>query len=107
MAYDIHLAESKAEARASLPDLSIDYQVHGRIFDPAAAEFHDLPLFYHFSDFYQDAVFLDSQVLSLRGEIEQARARVHDPRGTEVLSVLGKLCDRAVKKHLSIFAFSD
>ena len=107
MPYTIHLAETEAEARDSLADLAIDYKVHQRIFDPAVAEFHDLPMFYRLSDFYQDATFLESNVRSLRSEIELARARVFNPRATDVLSVFSKLCDRAIKKRLSIFAFGE
>ena len=90
MPYTIHLAETEAEARDTLADLAIDYQVHQKIFDPARVEFHDLPLFYHLSDFYQDSVFLESQVLSFRGELDQARARIFDSRATDALSVLSR-----------------
>ena len=107
MPYTIHLAETEDEARDSLADLSIDYQVHRQIFEGEEASLHDLPLFYHLSDFYQDAVFIDSHVLSLRVEVEQARARIHDPRATETLSALGKICERAIKKRLNIFGFGE
>lgn len=106
MPYTIHLAETEKEARETLPDLSIDYQVHKSIFD-SAAEFHDLQLFYHMSDFYQNATFLETHVLSLRGEVEQARARIFSPRATEAMSVLAKLCEKAIKRRLSIYAFGE
>ncbi|MFT5465152.1 MAG: hypothetical protein ACI8UO_000239 [Verrucomicrobiales bacterium] len=107
MPFTIHLAKTEAEARIISAVLAIDYQVHQRIFDSTKAEFHDLPLFYHLSDFYQDAIFLESQVLSFRAELDQARARIFDSRATDVLSVLSKLCDRAFKRRLSIFGFSE
>ena len=105
MPYDIHLAETEAEATESLPELSIAYKVHQRIFAPEL-ELWDLTLFYHLSDFYQDARFIDGDVVILRGEVEQARKRVVDPKGTEALSRFAKVCEKALKKRLNIFVFS-
>ena len=107
MPYQIHLAETEIEARKSPADLSIDYQVHRRIFDSTQSQLHDLTLFYHLSDFYQDATYISSHVMGLRGEIEEARKRIQDPRATETLSLMGKLCDIALKRELNIYGFGE
>ena len=107
MPYTIYLAADPSEARSVAPDLSIDYRTHQIIFDPEAAQLHDLSFFYLLSDFYQNASFLENQVLSLRGEVEEARRRIHHPRATEPLSLLGKLCDQAIKRGLNLYAFGE
>ena len=88
MPYTIHLAETEAEARDTLADLAIDYQVHQKIFDPARVEFHDLPLFYHLSDFYQDSVSdggpfvpvgpvsVDPRAISLKAQLDDLKLLV-------------------------------
>jgi len=106
MPYTITLAETESEARTIPADLSIDYQIHQRIFDPDVS-LYDLTLFYNLSDFYQNAAFLESNVVALRSEVEEARRRIHDPRTTETLSLLSKICERARKKRLNIFAFGE
>ncbi len=106
MPFTITLAETESEARSIAPDLSIEYQIHQRIFDPEV-DLYDLTLFYNLSDFYQNAAFLESNVVALRSEVEEARRRIHDPRTTETLSLLAKICERARKKRLNIFAFGE
>ncbi len=106
MPYNIHLAATRDEARGADADLSLDYQVHQTIFAPGEP-LHDLTLFYHLSDFYQDASFLEGQVLGLRTEVEEARKRIHDPRATAAVSELGKLCDVALARGLNVFAFGE
>ena len=107
MPYTFHLAETRTEARGSDADLSLDYHLHQAIFQKTEESLHDLTLFYNLSDFYQDASFIESQVLGLRVEVEQARRRIHDPQATAVVSELGKLCDRAVTRNLNLFAFGE
>ncbi len=106
MPYTITVAETEAEARQLDPDLSIEYQIHQRIFNPDIP-LYDLQLFYNLSDFYQNAAFLEASVIGLRGEVEEARQRIEDPRTTETLSLLSKICERARKKGLNIFAFGE
>jgi hypothetical protein len=107
MPYTFHLAESAQEASHSDADLSLDYHLHQTIFQRTEDSFYDLTLFYNLSDFYQDASFIDNQVLGLRVEVEQARQRIHDPQATAAVSELGKLCDIAVAKGLNLFAFGE
>ncbi len=107
MPYNLHLGESETEALETQPHLSIDYPVHRRIFGAAGVQLYDLTLFYNLSDFYQNAAFFGDNVVSLRGEVEEARRRIHDPRATEVLSEMSKLCERARKKGLNIYAFGE
>tara|TARA_R110002096_G_scaffold238581_6_gene430144 strand:+ start:2516 stop:2839 length:324 start_codon:yes stop_codon:yes gene_type:complete len=107
MPYNIHLAENETEALEADAHLSIDYQDHKCIFDPTAVELYDLTLFYNLSDFYQNAVFLDDNVVSLRGEVEEARRRIENPRATHILSEMSMLCERARKSRLNIFAFGE
>ncbi len=107
MPYNIHLAETESDARDADAHLSLNYELHQRIFDPTKAKLYDLTLFYHLSDYYQDAVYLNDTVVSLRGEVEEARKRIHDPRATQILSEMSALCERARKRRLSIFAFGE
>ena len=106
MPLTIHLAETEAEAKDSLADLTIDYKIHQRIFS-SGTEFYDLTLFYHLSDFYQDTRYIDGDVINLRGEVEEARKRIFDPRATELMSAFAKLCERALKARVNIFAFGE
>jgi hypothetical protein len=107
MPYTIHLAPTREAAAGADADLSLDYHVHQAIFGSDDVALHDLTLFYHLSDFYQDASFLDGQVLGLRTEVEEARARIHDPRATAAMSALAKLCDEAMDRGLNVFAFAE
>lgn len=107
MPYTFHLAETRAEASSSDAVLSLDYRLHQTIFQQTEESLHDLTLFYNLSDYYQDASFIDSQVLGLRVEVEQARQRIYDPQATAAVSELGKLCDIAVTKGLNLFAFGE
>jgi hypothetical protein len=107
MPYTFHLAETRQEARQSDAFLSLDYNLHQAIFQGTAESLHDLTLFYNLSDFYQDASFIDSQVLGLRVEVELARQRIHHPQATAAVSELGKLCDVAAARHLNLFAFGE
>ncbi|MEO0446965.1 MAG: hypothetical protein AAF191_12905 [Verrucomicrobiota bacterium] len=107
MPYDIHLGEAESQARAELPELSLDYSTHRAIFEESNVELYDLHLFYNLSDFYQNACFLGSHVIGLRADVEEARRRIHHPRATEPLSLLSKLCDRAIKSEKSLFAFGE
>jgi len=107
MPYTIHMALTREEAARSEADLSLDYQVHQTIFRGEEVELHDLTLFYHLSDFYQGADFLDGQVLGLRTEVEEARRRIHDPRATAAMSALANLCDQAMDRGLNVFAFGE
>jgi hypothetical protein len=107
MPYTLHLAETRTEASSTDADLSLDYHLHQAIFQRTEESLHDLTLFYNLSDFYQDASFVESQILGLRVEVEQARRRIHDPQATAAVSALGKLCDIAVAKGLNLFAFGE
>ncbi len=107
MPYTIHLATTESEARDSEPGLSLDYRVHQAIFESPDQPLYDLTLFYNLSDFYQDATFAGSRVISLRGELEEARRRIHTPHATAPLGELCKLCDRAIKKGLNLYGFAE
>lgn len=107
MPYQICMAFSQAEARNQEPDLSWDYSLHQAIFASEEADLFDLHLFYNLSDFYQDAQFLGPTVIGLRMEVEEARQRIQTPKATQPLSLLGKLCQKALKTNQSIFAFGE
>ncbi|MBU6300846.1 MAG: hypothetical protein KGS60_04780 [Verrucomicrobia bacterium] len=107
MPYTFHLAETRSEASQSEALLSLDYRLHRAIFEEPPETLHDLTLFYNLSDFYQDASFVDGQILGLRVEVEKARQRIHHPQATAAVSELGKLCDLAVAKRLNLFAFGE
>ena len=107
MPYTFHLAETQSEASDSDAALSLDYKLHQAIFQGTEESLHDLTLFYNLSDYYQNAAFIDSQVLGLRVEVELARQRIHHPQATAAVSELGRLCDVAVAKRLNLFAFGE
>lgn len=107
MPFTIHHAATEEEARTHTPDLSWDYQTHQQIFLFDGADLHDLSLFHLLSDYRENASFLGADVITLRAEVEAARARIHHPRATEALARLIRLCEAAIRTGGSLFAFGE
>jgi len=107
MPYTLHQAETESQARSSPADLSWDYQAHQVIFGDEGVGLRALGFFYNLSDFYQDAVFLGTDVINLRAEVEEARQRIQHPKATEPLALLSKLCERVIHDRSNLFAFGE
>ena len=105
MPFTFHLGDTEAQAKRRIHELSYDYKTHQKIFENGESRFEDLNFVFRLNDYYQDTLFLDSDVTALKNELETAISRIHDGHIVEELRRIWMVCETAERESSHIYVF--
>ena len=107
MSLDIHIGNSSDEAEQLHPELPFEEDVHDFLFSPSNEWIKKYPLFGRMQDYYQDAVYQNVEIESLKEEVEEICHITNDINHKAFLQKFIDACDTALLENKNIYCFCD